>query len=152
MQDESLDQRGSYEGEIACYTIGLRARSKRKNPEGWGQLYHYTGRATTSTVASSLMPDDYLKEAINAYEAALTTLTAFPYSHLSLLQDAIRAHLGLNQPAKASEYREQGLKVFHQLLNADSTSTQKQRLEQKFSGFSQIQVDTSSATTTPPKP
>lgn len=140
LQDKSLDQRG-YEGQIACYTIGLSHVQKSENPEGWGQLYRYKGRA--HYFHGRFLPNAkrYLREAVAAYEVALTTLTAFPSNHLEVIQDAIRAHLGLNQPEKTSKYRQQGLEVFNQLLNDALTPTQKQRLEQQFSGFSQIQVD-----------
>ncbi len=141
LQDQSLDQRG-YEGQIACYTIGLKHVQESENLEGWGELYRQKGRA--HYFHGRFRPDaqHYLEESINAYKEALTALPAFPTSHLAVLQDAIRAYLGLStKPAKASEYRRQGLEVFHQLLNDASTPTQKQRLEQKFSGFSQIQVD-----------
>ena len=77
LQDKSLDQRG-YEGSIACYTIGLNCVQKSESSEGWGQLHHTTGRA--HYFHGRFRPDAklYLKEAVTAYKAALTTLTAFP--------------------------------------------------------------------------
>jgi CHAT domain-containing protein/Flp pilus assembly protein TadD len=140
LQHPSLEQRG-YEGKLACYTIGLNHVQESKNPEGWGRLHYSTGRAHYFHSRFHSPADIYLAQAASSYQTALTALTAFPSSHLEVLQDAIRAYLGLNQPAMAQEFREQGLEVFRQLLNAAPNLAQKQRLEKEFSGFSQIQVD-----------
>lgn len=137
--DVSLDHRG-YEGMIASYSVALRHVSRVNNPEGWGLLHHrlglahyYSGRSDAHNL--------YFAKSVWAYQAALTALTAFPESYLSVLESAIRTCLGLHNLTLVREYRQQGLEVLHQLLNAASTPAQKQRLEQKFSGCSQIQVD-----------
>ena len=141
LQDSSLDER-DYKGEIACYTIGLRHVQPSQNPEGWGLLHYETGRA--HYFHGRFLPNShiYLAQAASAYKTALTTLTDFPQSHLAVLQDAIRAYLGLANLEKVKACREQGLEVFRQLLNNAESPAHRQHLEQKFSGFSQLQVDT----------
>jgi CHAT domain-containing protein/Flp pilus assembly protein TadD len=140
LQDPSLNKRG-YEGQIACYTVGLRHVQQSKNPEGWGLLHHQTGRAHYFHSHFHPSPNVYRLQAISAYNTALATLTAFPTSHLAVLQDAICAHLSLGDLEQVRTCREQGLEIFRQILNNAPTPTQKQQLEQQFSGFSQLQVD-----------
>ncbi len=138
--DVSLDHRG-YEGMIASYSVALRHVNRVNNPEGWGLLHHRLGLAHYYSGRSDAQANLYFAKSVWAYEAALTALIAFPESYLSVLESAIRTCLGLHNLTLVREYRQQGLEVFNQLLNAAPTPIQKQRLEQKFSGFSQIQVD-----------
>jgi len=132
----------SYAGALASFTIGLEYVQASQNPEGWGLLYHWTGRV--HYLHGRFLPNAtvFLNKAAKSYEKALTTLNASPTLHLGVLSDAIRTHLGLQNTDTVKKYREQGSAVFLQLVNNAPTSAQKQQLEQKFSGFSQLQVDT----------
>ena len=140
-QHESLNQRG-YEGEIACYKLGLKYVMQHEKPEGWGLLHRAIGRAHYAKGCFLHNASVYLAKAIAAYDKSLATLTAFPKSHLAVLQDAIRAYFGLGNLEMVSQCREQGAEIFRQLLNEAPTSSAKRRLEVEFSGFSQLQVDT----------
>ncbi|MGB3789787.1 MAG: CHAT domain-containing tetratricopeptide repeat protein [Phormidesmis sp.] len=140
LQDLSLDQRG-YDGQIASYTVGLKHVSKDQNPEGWGLLHYELGRAHYFYARFLPKADLYVAQATSAYQTALITLKAFPPRHLAVLQDAIRAYLGLGNLLMVKDCRKEGLAIFQQLLNDASSPAQKRQLEQKFSGFSQLQVD-----------
>ncbi|MEM8504813.1 MAG: CHAT domain-containing tetratricopeptide repeat protein [Cyanobacteria bacterium P01_D01_bin.1] len=140
LQNNALNRRG-YEGQIACYTAGLVYVKQESNPEGYGLLYYELGRAHYFQGRFLPDADDYLTQAVSAYQTALAALTAFPSHRLKALQNAIRAYLGLGDLAMVKDCREQGLAIFQQLLNQASTPAHKRRIEQEFSGFSQLQVD-----------
>lgn len=142
MHNSALDKRG-WEGALASYEEGLKYVHQDEQPEGWGKLHRAIGRAHYFQGQFQTKPASFYRKAIASYETALTTLTAtgFPEAHLQVLQDLIRAQLGLGNVELAKEVRVQGLAVFRQLLNAQISTAQKRRLEVKFSGFSQIEVD-----------
>ena len=155
MQNPNLDKRG-YEGAVASYEEGFKYFRQDDQPEGWGKLHREIGIAHYFQGQGQSNPAPYYRKAIASYETALTTLTAvdFPEAHLNVLQDLIRAQLGLAAQLKLknaqttkdlqvqiTELRVQGLEVFRQLLNAQPSPEQKRRLEATFSGFSQTKVD-----------
>jgi CHAT domain-containing protein/tetratricopeptide (TPR) repeat protein len=142
LQTPDLDLRG-YEGRIACFQAGLIHISRVEQPLGWGLLHWQMGVAHYGQGRFEAKASTYLFQAITEYNLAFTTLTskAFPEDHLKVLQDAIRAYLGLGDTVQARELREQALAVFRDLLNAQSSPRQSEVLELKFSGLSQLAVD-----------
>ncbi|WP_052051064.1 CHAT domain-containing protein [Leptolyngbya sp. KIOST-1] len=142
LQDPALDQRG-YPGQIAAYQMGLRQVNPLLDPLGWGELHRVMGRAHFFHGRFTEQANHFFRQAIGEYSQALATLTAaaFPREHLQVLQDAIRAHLGLGDAAQAARLREQGLAVFRTLLNSQTSPRQREQLELQFSGFSQLAVD-----------
>ena len=141
LQNRSLNQPG-YEGERANYTEGLKHIDRQTQPEGWGNLHQSIGRSHYYQGQFASNPRPYYREALKSYRTALETLTEndFPEAHLELLQDMIRACLGLGNTEAANHWRSQGLQVLAQLINKAPFEL-KPRIEAKFSGFSQVAVD-----------
>ncbi|GAP97761.1 tetratricopeptide repeat protein [Leptolyngbya sp. NIES-2104] len=140
----SLDNLGRYEGAIANYNQGLTHVLKEADPEGWGNLhrgkgntYFYQAQREQNIQAAKI----YYGRVITSYNTARQTLESFPKHYLELIQNLIKAYLGLGNPKAADKWHVTGLEVFRQLINAQSTPLQKRNLEAKFSGFSQIAVD-----------
>ncbi|WP_448600071.1 CHAT domain-containing protein, partial [Thermoleptolyngbya sp.] len=141
MQNPALDQRG-YPGQLACLTEGLKYVQREANPEGWGLLHWETGRA--HYFHGRFRPDArrYFQQALQEYRMALEVLTPerFPERHLEVIQDGIRALLGLGETAAAQQWRMQGLTVLQDLYRTASSS-QKRQYEGKFASFRQLTVD-----------
>jgi CHAT domain-containing protein len=133
-----------YEEVIANCDLGLTYVLKETLPEGWGELHHFKGKIYSyQAKLNQNIQTARLKylQAIECYEIAIQTLEAFPKDFLGLIQSFIKAHIGLANPEAANRWCVEGLEVFRQLLNAQPTSQQKQRIEVQFSGFSQVAVD-----------
>lgn len=133
-----------YEDAIANYDRGLIYVLKEANPEGWGMLhrgkgniYFYQAQRSQNIQAAKI----YYGQAITTYNIARPTLELSPESYLKLIQNLIKAHLGLGNSEAANQWRITGLEVFRQLLNAQPTPFLKRKLETKFSGFSRIEID-----------
>jgi CHAT domain-containing protein/Flp pilus assembly protein TadD len=134
-----------YEDAIKNYEKGLTYILQEIQPEGWGQLhrgqgdtYRYRAQRTSNNQADKLQ---YYMQALNCYQTALQTLEIFPKAYLELIQSFIKIYLCLANPDTADQWRIQGLEVFRQLLNAQSSMQQKRRIEAQFSGFSRVAVD-----------
>ncbi|NJL41514.1 MAG: CHAT domain-containing protein [Leptolyngbyaceae cyanobacterium SM1_4_3] len=142
MQTSHLDKRG-YEGQLASYEEGLKYVQQGSESEGWGKLHWATGRVHYSQGQFDFNFRNYLHKAIKSYQTALIALTLidFPKAYLEVISELLRAYLGLGNTETAKELRLQGLEVFRDLLNAAPSLVQKRQLEVKFSGFSQVAVD-----------
>ncbi|EDX73566.1 tetratricopeptide repeat domain protein [Coleofasciculus chthonoplastes PCC 7420] len=142
LPNPTLTQRG-YQGALLSFQEGLKHCLQDTHPEGWGRLHQYRG--IVHYWQGKYQPNyrDYWRKARTEYHQALITLTpdAYPEQHLEVIQNLIRALLGLNQDTEAKEWRNQGLKVFQNLLNRQKSTFQKRRLLAKFLPFSQMRVD-----------
>jgi len=143
MQNSALDQRG-YEGELASYEEGLKYCKQDTHPEGWGMLYHYIGQTHYYRGWRDPKLSKYWDKAVASYNRALQTLTQddFPELHLEVLQDLIKALLGLEQTDEAEEMRRRGTDLLQRLLKDPKRSEfRKQQLALKFTSFQQLTVD-----------
>jgi CHAT domain-containing protein len=125
----TLTRRG-YEGKLLCYQEGLKHCPKDTHPEGWGILHqalgnaHYFQGKVQTNYRDYVRQRDYWRQAVAEYQQALITLTqeAFPAAHLAVVRDLIRVLLGLGENTEAKRWRRQGLNVFGQLLNDDTSN------------------------------
>jgi len=142
LHNQDLNLRG-YKGQVACYRAGLQQVLQTEQPQGWGRLHFGLGRAHYFRGQFDEEICSYFLQAIAEYSVSLTTLTAeaFPEDHLEVLRDMVRPYLGLGDTVQARALREQALAVFRDLLNAQPSPRQRELLELKFSGFSQLAVD-----------
>jgi len=142
LPNPTLTQRG-YQGQLLSYQEGLKHCPQDTHPEGWGRLHQYIGIAHYEQGKYQRNYRDYWHKAVTEYRQALITLTpdAYPERHLKVIQDLIRVLLGLNQDTEAKKWRNQGLNVFHNLLNSQKSIFQKRQLLTKFFPFSQMRVD-----------
>jgi CHAT domain-containing protein/Flp pilus assembly protein TadD len=134
-----------YEDAIRNYDQGLIHVLKDIQPEGWGVLYHGQGdiyrfhsQRTQNIQVAKLQ---YLFKALKCYQNALQTLKDFPENYLDLILSLIKTYLGLANSEAANRWRIEGLEVFRQLLNTQSTPQLKREIETQFSGFSQVAID-----------
>ncbi|NJR57113.1 MAG: tetratricopeptide repeat protein [Acaryochloris sp. CRU_2_0] len=137
----ALDDLSRYEEAIANYDEGLQQVHKNTRPEGWGVLHHGLGRIHYRRGRFDTQGKVYIEKALASYHTACETLKDFPESYLALIQDLIKAYLWLGDLGQANEWRDKGLAVFRDLINAQSTNRQRRHLEAQFSGISRIQVD-----------
>ncbi len=114
-----LSNLGRKEKAIDNYREGLRYVHRDVNPGGWGSLHWGMGRVYYFWERSASPADFYFSQTLSCYHTALQTLTpeAFPEWHLKVIQDMIRAYLGLGNQTEANHWREQGLKVYRELIN-----------------------------------
>ncbi|MEA5562223.1 tetratricopeptide repeat protein [Planktothrix agardhii] len=138
-----LNQRG-YQGDITCCEIGLTYVKKDKQPEGWGQLHHYIGRAhyfegRRQKVGAS----DYYVKAIKSYNTALTVLTGnnFLESYLEVLRDYIKVLWELGETERVEELQREATDGLRRLIQETPDNYRKQQLSLKFIGFDQLTVD-----------
>lgn len=138
----NLDRRGCV-GQLACYYAGLQYVAQSANPQGWGLLHWEIGKTHFFHSQFTDQARHHYWQAVTEYNLAFTTLTteAFPEDHLRVLQSAVRAYLRLGDVNQATILREQGLAVFRDMLNSQPSPRQRELLELKFSGFSQLAVD-----------
>ncbi|AFZ15256.1 Tetratricopeptide TPR_1 repeat-containing protein [Crinalium epipsammum PCC 9333] len=108
-QNSDLNQRG-YPGAFASYQEGLKHCHQHTHPEGWGELHHAIGEAHYFRGNQDQNPRSYYRKAVTEYNLALETLTEddFPELHLEVLQDLIKAYLGLGRTGKAQELKRRG--------------------------------------------
>lgn len=133
MQNLILDKRG-YEGEIASCNEGLKYINQATEPEGWGQIHHYIGKAHYSHGKKQKNPFSFYQQAILSYETALQTLTAvkqFETSHLETLQDYIRVLLALRETEKAAGLLRKGTDFLEARLKEKSGGN-RERFEKQF--------------------
>ena len=140
----SLNQRG-YLGQSATLEFGLSQFSS--SSEEWGILQQALGEAHLSqSIVKEIQgydPRPEWQKARLCLEKALTVLSSgtFPSSRLEALVPMIRVLLRQSDAALAQAYRKEATKLLQSLLNQALTPCQKDKLEAKFSGFSQIEVD-----------
>jgi CHAT domain-containing protein/Flp pilus assembly protein TadD len=130
----TLNQRG-YEGALLCYQEGLKHCPQETHPEGWGMLHQFIGKAHYVERKNS--------EAVTSYNQALKTLTsdAFPELHLEVLQDLIKALLGLRRTPEAEQLKRDGTDLLQRLLAKPKSQGKKEQLAFKFVSFQQLTVD-----------
>ncbi len=140
----ALGNLGRFEEAITNYDQGLTHVLQTIQPKGWGRLhqgkgitYYRKGELENNLQSAKIL----YRQARSSYYTALQTLEDFPESYLELIQDLIKVSFALDDSDAANQWQIKGLEVFRQLLNAQPTSPQKQRLEAKFSGFSRIAVE-----------
>jgi len=143
MQNPALDQRG-YEGELAHYEEGLKYCHQDTHPQGWGMLHHEIGWAHYFRGKRDIKPSKYWRKALASYNRALQTLTQddFPELHLEVLQDLIKALLGVEETDEAEEMQRRGTDLLQRLLKDPKRSDfRKKQLALKFASFQQLTVD-----------
>ena len=112
--------------------------------EGWGRLHNNIGTAHYFQGNQEENPYPYWRDAVIEYKLALQTLTQddFPEFHLEVLQNLIKAYLGLGQTAKAQELERRGTELLQRLLeDLKPSDKSQQKLALKFVGFKQLTVD-----------
>lgn len=139
-----LNQRG-YSGQVITLEFGLTQITPHS--EGWGYLQRALGEAHFGQGKREQQlghnPGPYWQKAQRCLELALSALSveAFPKLRLETLQFIIRVLLAQGDNTTAQTHRKAGVELLHTLLNQAPNDFQKQQIEAKFSGFSQIEVD-----------
>ncbi|WP_017317526.1 tetratricopeptide repeat protein [Mastigocladopsis repens] len=139
----ALYERG-YEGKLASYEQGLKYVSQDAQPEGWGRLHLALGNVHYEKGKRHSTPCYYWQQAIAEYHQALRTLTpeAFPQLHLEVLQNLIKALVGLGQTSQAQEFHQDATDLLQHLLSEITHSHEsKKQLALKYAGFEQLAVD-----------
>ena len=101
---------------------------------------------TTSTVASSLMPSATSTKPLTLTKQPSPPSPPSPHAISPFYKMPSAPTSASTASEMANQCREQGANIFDQLLNQALTPAAKRRLDTKFSGFSQLQVDTFIAT------
>jgi tetratricopeptide (TPR) repeat protein/CHAT domain-containing protein len=136
--------------EIAIATLnqGLEklqvAEADTKDPYGCGRLLHSKGQIQTHAGYHQSEPIPGWLEARENFLQALQFLTdqAYPEAHLEVLLDLLKVTSHLGDPLEIRQLVSQGSEGLTQLLTQPGHSEiEKIRLEEKFAGFQQIQVD-----------
>jgi tetratricopeptide (TPR) repeat protein/CHAT domain-containing protein len=139
-----LNQRG-YPGQVITLEFGLTQVTHLS--EGWGGLYLGLGEAhfEQGKLEQQLghNPSLYWQKTRHCLDLALSVLSdeAFPELRLEALQLMTRVLWVQGDNSTAQTYLKASSKLLHTLLNQAPTIPQKQQLEEKFSGVSQIAVD-----------
>jgi tetratricopeptide (TPR) repeat protein len=126
-----LDLRG-YPGQLACLREGLKYIQRETDPEGWGQLHRFTGRAHYDHARYQKNPTPYWEKAARSYQTALETLTRdLPIPHLETLQDLIRVLTALQETEQAQTLLRDGTAFLTRHLT-DKSEAARKRLEPRF--------------------
>jgi tetratricopeptide (TPR) repeat protein len=131
-----------YLGKLANFKEGLRHIDQESEPEGWGQLHLQIGRAHYFHGRSQPKPRPYFRSAVRRYQIALQTLTetSFKEGYLEVVQDLIKACLGLGRIAEAVGLQQRAAEVLEALINETLSPGRKQQLKRKFVGVQQLAV------------
>lgn len=134
---------GDYDAKLISYQAGLDYVRQDTHQEGWGRLHLAIANAHYDRGKRHPTPRYYWREAVSEYDRALLTLTQqdFPQLHLEVLQNLIKALLGLGEITLAQELLQQATDVWQRLLNEPSSQESKKQLALKFAGFGQLAVD-----------
>jgi tetratricopeptide (TPR) repeat protein len=141
MQHSDLEEPG-YPGRLACLREGLKYVQRASDPEGWGQLHHFTGFAHYDHARGQKNPAYFWRKAVPCYEIALETLTEdqFPTAHLETLQDLIRVLTALHDTETAQTLLRKGTDLLERLLS-QKTGAAKDLFERKFKpAFNELTV------------
>ena len=132
MRHPDLEEPG-YRGQLACLREGLKYVQRASDPEGWGQLHRFTGRAHYNHARGQKNPASFWQKAFPCYETALETLTEdqFPTAHLETLQDLIRVLTALHDTETAQTLLRKGTDRLKRLLS-QKTGAAKDQFERKF--------------------
>jgi CHAT domain-containing protein len=143
-RNPQLNQRG-YSGQVITLEFGLT--QVVPHSDGWGGLHLGLGEAhfEQGKLEQQLghNPSLYWQKTRHCLNLALSVLSveAFPELRLEALQLMIRVLLVQGDNSTAQTHLKASSKLLHTLLNQAPTILQKQQLEAKFSGVSQIEVD-----------
>jgi CHAT domain-containing protein/Flp pilus assembly protein TadD len=134
---------GDYDAKLISYEAGLDYVRQDTHPEGWGRLHLAIANADYDRGKRHPTPRYYWHQAISEYNQALLTLTQedFPQWHLEVLQNFIKALLGLGEMTLAQELLQYATDTWRRLLNEPSSEESKKQLALKFAGFGQLAVD-----------
>lgn len=108
----------------------------------YGSTAYSVGKAHYQFKRLSPNATFHLNLAVQAYQLALKIYTAKQFSakRLDVLKDLIKAYLGLGDLQSAKQARMEGLHIFQDLIN-QADSSQRAKIEAKFSYFSRVEVD-----------
>lgn len=134
---------GDYDAKLISYEAGLDYVRQDTHPEGWGRLHLAIGNAHYDRGKRHPTPRYYWHQAVSEYNQALLTLTQedFPQLHLEVLQNFIKALLGLGEITLAQELLQHATDTWQRLLKEPSSEESKKQLALKFAGFGQLAVD-----------
>ncbi len=134
---------GDYDAKLISYEAGLDYVRQDTHPEGWGRLHLAIGNSHYDRGKRHPTPRYYWHQAVSEYNQALLTLTQedFPQLHLEVLQNFIKAVLGLGEITFAQELLQYATDAWQRLLNEPSSEETKKQLALKFAGFGQLAVD-----------
>jgi tetratricopeptide (TPR) repeat protein len=141
MQHPDLEEPG-YPGQLTCLREGLKYVARATDPEGWGQLHRYTGRAHYTYARGQKNPAYFWRKAVLCYETALKTLTEdqFPTAHLEALQEFIRVLTALQDTETAQTLLRKGTDLLERLLS-QKTGAAKDLFERQFrTAFNELTV------------
>jgi tetratricopeptide (TPR) repeat protein len=132
MRHPDLEEPG-YPGQLACLREGLKYVARATDPEGWGQLYRFTGLAHYYYARGQKNPAYFWRKSVPCYETALEALTEdqFPTAHLETLQDLIRVLTALKDTETAQTLLRKGTDVLKRLLS-QKTGAAKDQFERQF--------------------
>jgi tetratricopeptide (TPR) repeat protein len=143
-RNPQLNQRG-YSGQVITLEFGLTQVALHS--EGWGSLHLGLGEAHFGQGKLEQQlghdPSPYWQKARHCLDLALSVLSveAFPELRLEALELMTRVLWVQGDNSTAQTYLKASSTLLHTLLNQAPTILQKQQLEAKFSGVSQIAVD-----------
>jgi CHAT domain-containing protein/Flp pilus assembly protein TadD len=132
MRHPDLEEHG-YKGQLACLREGLKYVERATDPEGWGQLHRYAGRAHYDYARGQENPAYFWRQAVPCYQTALEALTKdqFPTAHLETLQDLIRVLTALKNTETAQTLLHEGTDLLKRLLG-QKTGVAKDQFERQF--------------------
>jgi CHAT domain-containing protein len=132
MRHPDMEKPG-YPGAFACLREGLEYVERTSDPEGWGQLHRFTGRAHYSYARRQENPASFWQKAVPYYQTALEALTEdqFPTAHLETLQDLIRVLTALHDTETAQTLLRKGTDLLERLLS-QKTGAAKDQFERQF--------------------
>jgi tetratricopeptide (TPR) repeat protein len=134
---------GDYDAKLISYQAGLDYVRQDTHQEGWGRLHLAIANAHYDRGKRHPTPRYYWRQAVSEYNQALLTLTQedFPQLHLEVLQNFIKALLGLGEITYAQELLQYATDAWQRLLNEPSSEESKKQLALKFASFGQLAVD-----------
>jgi CHAT domain-containing protein/Flp pilus assembly protein TadD len=134
---------GDYDAKLISYEAGLDYVRQDTHQEGWGRLHLAIANAHYDRGKRHPTPRYYWHQAVSEYNQALLTLTQedFPQLHLEVLQNFIKALLGLGEITLAQELLQHATDAWQRLLNEPSSEESKKQLALKFASFGQLAVD-----------
>jgi CHAT domain-containing protein/Flp pilus assembly protein TadD len=134
---------GDYDAKLISYEAGLDYVRQDTQQEGWGRLHLAIANAHYDRGKRHPTPRYYWRQAVSEYNQALLTLTQedFPQLHLEVLQNFIKALIGLGEITYAQELLQYATDVWQRLLNEPSSEESKKQLALKFASFGQLAVD-----------
>lgn len=140
LQNPVLDHRGDYRAAVINCIEGLKYVQQTQDPEGWGQLHRYTGRAYYIQGRDNAVASYYYRQALRSYETAAPALEPFCEFYLELIHDMLQVHIGLRNTAEAKGLLQKASELLDRLLKETPSPNQRKQLRLRFSGFRQLTV------------